>query len=515
MQRYGADHSRPLSRASASTYRPRTTRRRRSRSREHCRTSNRQRKNRRNVKLVGVVLVIALSGAILHSFGHRKHEVGGGDGGEEARLRREVEGLEHTLRRKKELLVGVTPGLLPGEIWSAGRGGGGGGGGGVRYGGGGDMSWKHATPVELEQVQVESSGNEYRTRPPVPEPPALDESPPIPRVSLAGEALFGSTPPLRPSLESQPSLIREPVPLIVGGTDGSGTRGVVDLLQRLKVPMIVEDKGTMDVHGAPYMVKGGWPMVARPVIEWARGTGYEPRAAPAQLRRKTFEALDNLREKMQQVREKDACIIHAAFVFSAFLSHVCFIWYSSRRPLPEADGDLVVVLVWDAMCDMVVPPTPPLLRAWCCCYPFSHPRPDGRQSARTLRSPRGGEAAKHVSWGFKAPVSMVLVPFFEEAWGKGKFLHVVRDGRDIAFSGNQTPVDKFYADTFPKGSRELRLREPSLKAIALWDRWNVGVYEWAAGRKESGASSGMDYLLLHAEDLIDPAAKVCVLSAFC
>lgn len=114
--------------------------------------------------------------------------------------------------------------------------------------------------------------------------------------------MYGPTPPLRHSLESQPGLIREPVPLIVGGTDGSGTRGVVALLQRLKVPMVVEDKGTMDVHGAPYMVKGGWPEVVRPVIEWAGGTGYEPRAAPDRLRRTTFQALGNLRVQMQKVK---------------------------------------------------------------------------------------------------------------------------------------------------------------------------------------------------------------------
>lgn len=119
-----------------------------------------------------------------------------------------------------------------------------------------------------------------------------------------------------------------------------------------------------------------------------------------------------------------------------------------------------------------------------------------------------------MSWGFKAPISMVLVPFFEEAWGNAKFLHVVRDGRDIAFSGNQTPVEKFYTDMFPRGSRELGFKEPSLKAVALWDRWNVGVYEWAASRKEKGVS-GMDYLLLHAEDLIDPAAKVLPRCAVC
>lgn len=100
------------------------------------------------------------------------------------------------------------------------------------------------------------------------------------------------------------------MPLIVGGTDGSGTRGVVALLQRLKVPMVVEDKGTMDVHGAPYMVKGGWPEVVRPVIAWAGGTGYESRAAPAGLRGKTFEALGNLRVQMQEVRFRFESYVH-------------------------------------------------------------------------------------------------------------------------------------------------------------------------------------------------------------
>lgn len=103
---------------------------------------------------------------------------------------------------------------------------------------------------------------------------------------------------------------------------------------------------------------------------------------------------------------------------------------------------------------------------------------------------------------------MLLVPFFEEAWGKAKFLHVVRDGRDIAFSGNQTPVSKFFEDTFPTGSRARGLRDPPLQAIAMWNTWNVGLYDWAAEREKRGAAAGMDYLLLHTEDLIDPAAKV-------
>ncbi|CAM9821095.1 unnamed protein product [Laminaria digitata] len=103
---------------------------------------------------------------------------------------------------------------------------------------------------------------------------------------------------------------------------------------------------------------------------------------------------------------------------------------------------------------------------------------------------------------------MLLVPFFAEAWGKAKFLHVVRDGRDIAFSGNQTPVEKFYEETFPKGTREDGLVKPPLKAITMWNTWNVGLYEWAASELEKGVeASGLDYLLLHTEDLIDPDAK--------
>lgn len=42
--------------------------------------------------------------------------------------------------------------------------------------------------------------------------------------------------------------IREPVTLIVGGSDGSGTRAFAQYLQDLDVPIIVDDFGTFDVH---------------------------------------------------------------------------------------------------------------------------------------------------------------------------------------------------------------------------------------------------------------------------
>ena len=123
-------------------------------------------------------------------------------------------------------------------------------------------------------------------------------------IGVAGEAMFGEK-SVRPSLESKSDLIREAVPLIVGGTDGSGTRGVVALLQRLKVPMVVEDTGTMDIHASPYMVKGGWPEVVRPVLDWAHGAGYDTQAAPAELRKTTIVALGRLRAQMDKVSSLD------------------------------------------------------------------------------------------------------------------------------------------------------------------------------------------------------------------
>ncbi|CAM9164463.1 unnamed protein product [Discosporangium mesarthrocarpum] len=245
-------------------------------------------------------------------------------------------------------------------------------------------------------------------------------------LGVPGEPMFDEN-PLRQVIAADPYTVRRPVPLVVGGTDGSGTRGVVALLKRLGVPMVVEDGGTLDVHGSPYMSKKGWPGVVNPVLQWAQGTGYNSMDASKALRSSTLTAINSLHKTMSQ-------------------------------------------------------------------------------AARSI-SVDAGQRAEYVSWGFKAPVSMMLVPFFAEAWGQHgfKFVHVVRDGRDIAFSGNQTPVGKYFTNTFPgKGQTPSELDTP-LKAIKLWDKWNADLYEWA--RHNRGRLAGLDYLLLHTEDLLDPDAK--------
>ena len=223
---------------------------------------------------------------------------------EKQRLRREVESLEASVMKKKALL-GIKPdtpisdGGTVGVQTSAGEGG-----------------WAALRPyVNPAYINIGQNGEQAANSSPAQQPRSPQQLMAV-RRRVAGEPLFGVN-PVRESLNSKDSLLREPVPLIVGGTDGSGTRSVVALLQHLRVPMVVEDGGTMDVHGSPYMVKGGWPAVVRPVLDWAHGAEYDPQRAPRGLRSSTIEALGNLRHKMEAVRHDEATRSRAVLATAA------------------------------------------------------------------------------------------------------------------------------------------------------------------------------------------------------
>src|SRR5438132_10658070 len=73
-------------------------------------------------------------------------------------------------------------------------------------------------------------------------------------------------------------------------------------------------------------------------------------------------------------------------------------------------------------------------------------------------------------WGWKEPRSMYLLPFFHRHFGTLKFLHVVRDGRDIAYSKNQNQLRK-HGDSL-LGTAEAEWSQP-LRSMALWSRINL------------------------------------------
>ena len=102
----------------------------------------------------------------------------------------------------------------------------------------------------------------------------------------------------------------------------------------------------------------------------------------------------------------------------------------------------------------------------------------------TTRHINESQLATNVSFGFKAPVTMLLLPMIQaHMYPQGfLYLHVVRDGRDIALSSNQSPVKKFYMTTYPDDAKARidQYRNMSLvMAMQLWNDWNVHLLEWA------------------------------------
>lgn len=226
-----------------------------------------------------------------------------------------------------------------------------------------------------------------------------------------------------------------PATLVVGGTDGSGTRRVVQILTQLGVLMVSEDPETYDIHGD---LMGGWPPVVKPVLQHARSLEYNPDQFPQQLKGNVMHAL--------------------------------------RRLLDQADGD--------------------------------SRKPTSKVLAVGGALPRPKDAhASAVKFGFKAPVAMTLSPLWAALLPSFKLLHVLRDGRDIAFSDNQGPVEKFYGDMYHENERP----PPQVKAIRLWSDWNTQLYAWAKKRAQvdSGVTGqSFSYFALHSEDLVSDSISV-------
>ena len=69
--------------------------------------------------------------------------------------------------------------------------------------------------------------------------------------------------------------------LVVGGTDGSGTRSVVKVLADLGVTMVSEDPHTLDIHADKM---GGWPPVVKQVLSSTHTLDYDSHALPDYVR---------------------------------------------------------------------------------------------------------------------------------------------------------------------------------------------------------------------------------------
>jgi hypothetical protein len=154
--------------------------------------------------------------------------------------------------------------------------------------------------------------------------------------------------------------------LIVGGSDGSGTRGVVDMLQRLRVDMIVQDTYNQgDVHG-PQMFEGkGWPPLVEISLQANQGSlDYE---------------FTNLTQRQQQTSK-----------------------YNVQRLLQHLQRSYKQHIV----------------------------RLERRQTTNNSKNNTNQtlSLSSQISFGFKAPVTMTVLPILTHVIGRPiKFIHVVRE----------------------------------------------------------------------------------------
>lgn len=77
-------------------------------------------------------------------------------------------------------------------------------------------------------------------------------------------------------------------------------------------------------------------------------------------------------------------------------------------------------------------------------------------------------------WGFKGPRSMYALPYLHRLLPGMTFLHLIRDGRDMAISRNHGQVRKHYAAVFGEAPGD----DLDVAAARLWSKANLEANAW-------------------------------------
>lgn len=113
-----------------------------------------------------------------------------------------------------------------------------------------------------------------------------------------------------------------------------------------------------------------------------------------------------------------------------------------------------------------------------------------------LERQREGADSPDALWGWKNPRTTFLLPVFYHVAPDAPTAHLVRDGRDMAYSKNQAQL-KDCRSLVPE---DLRDAPVPVQSVALWSRLNLAAVAFMRARKPEG------HLVVRYEDLCaDPA----------
>ena len=101
-------------------------------------------------------------------------------------------------------------------------------------------------------------------------------------------------------------------------------------------------------------------------------------------------------------------------------------------------------------------------------------------------------------WGWKNPRSMFVLPVIQSVFPTFRFVHLIRDGRDMALSANQNQLRKHGLAILADGSDDLG----PVRSAQFWSKANLDVALWCS------KSLGARYLRVRFEDLCANPAEV-------
>jgi hypothetical protein len=138
--------------------------------------------------------------------------------------------------------------------------------------------------------------------------------------------------------------------------------------------------------------------------------------------------------------------------------------------------------------------------------PYGYPLEMAEDFARTLSEHRDAIDDPEARWGWKAPRTILILPFVHELFPGMRAIHLVRDGRDMAYSRNKQQMRRhgpqLLKPEYNEGDLPIRL-------IAFWTLVNTAAANY--GERELGSN----YLRMRYEDICsDPSSSVVQLLDF-